>query len=313
MTHSYRQALWASAVLIAAAHCACAQQELPLYDGDIPNAMVAPDEERVRDPKDAWRFLLDISRPTLTAYLPERADPKQTAVIILPGGSYRGVSIQKEGHAVARAFNAHGVAAFVLKYRTPSERYMKDRSRGPLQDAQQALHIVRKRAGEWRIDPQRLGLVGFSAGGHLAATAATAFARPVLRDSTSANLRPDFVVLVYPVISMQDDLAHKISREQLLGAAPTREAIDMYSNELQVSERTPPTFLVHAADDMSVPVANSLRYFEALHARKIPAELIVYPGGGHGFGLENATTADRWIERCRDWLVSQGWLTRGVP
>jgi len=286
-----------------------AQQEMPLYAGEIPNSITAPDEEATRDPNEPYLFRLNVSRPTITLFEPHSRDTKRAAVIILPGGTYRGVSIVKEGHDVARAFNDLGVTAFVLKYRTPSERHMLDKTRGPLQDAQQAIRVVRDRAAEWHIDPNRIGVVGFSAGGHLAATAATQFDQPALPEWRSANLRPDFLILVYPVISFSDELANKSSREQLLGAAPAPGLIKRYSNELNVTARTPPTFLVHAADDTSVPVGNSMRFAEALHAHQVAVELIVYPSGGHGFGLNNATTRDRWIDRCAQWLESQGWTS----
>jgi acetyl esterase/lipase len=295
--------------LLLAPLLAKAQQELPLYEGDIPNSIAAPDEEATRDPNEAYPFRLNISRPTVTVYEAHSRDTKRAAVIILPGGSYRGLSIVKEGHDVARAFNDLGVTAFVLKYRTPSERYMVDKTRGPLQDAQQAIRRVRARADEWRIDRNRTGVVGFSAGGHLAATTGTQFDQPVLPDWRSANLRPDFLILVYPVISFSDELAHQGSREQLLGAAPAPDLIKRYSNELNVTARTPPTFLVHAADDTTVAVGNSMRFAEALQAQHVAVELLVYPAGGHGFGLNNATTRDRWFDRCAQWLESQGWTS----
>ena len=295
--------------LLLAPLLAKAQQELPLYEGDIPNSIAAPDEEATRDPNEAYPFRLNISRPTVTVYEAHSRDTKRAAVIILPGGSYRGLSIVKEGHDVARAFNDLGVTAFVLKYRTPSERYMVDKTRGPLQDAQQAIRRVRARADEWRIDRSRIGVVGFSAGGHLAATTGTQFDQPVLPDWRSANLRPDFLILVYPVISFSDELAHQGSREQLLGAAPAPDLIKRYSNELNVTARTPPTFLVHAADDTTVAVGNSMRFAEALQAQHVAVELLVYPAGGHGFGLNNATTRDRWFDRCAQWLESQGWTS----
>lgn len=238
----------------------------------------------------------------------DRDDATRVAGITLPGGGYRGTSIVKEGHDVARAFNEMGVAAFVLKYRTPSPEYMSDRVRGPLQDAQQAIAAVRERAGEWNVDPRRIGVMGFSAGGHLAATAGTHFDQPVLAQWRDANLRPDFLMLIYPVISFSDGLTHKGSRQNLLGDAPSADLIRQYSNELAVTADTPPAFIVHAADDTSVVVGNSIRFFEALQMHGIPTQLIVYPGGGHGFGLNNATTTDRWIDRCRQWLLSQGWI-----
>lgn len=285
-----------------------AQEAMPLYAGDIPNALHAEDAETLRDPKEPQPFLQNISRPMLYAYPLTDASSPRAAIVILPGGSYRGVSIAKEGFDVAKQLNAYGVAAFVVKYRTPSDEHMRDKTIGPLQDAQQALRLVRERAREWNVDPARVGLLGFSAGGHLAATAGTQFDRPVLPAATRAQVRPDFLMLGYPVVSFDDVIAHKGSREMLLGWTPTREQIRKYSSELNVTAQTPPTFIMHAADDTTVLVANSLRLFEALQRAGVASELIVYPAGGHGFGLNNSTTPDRWIERLRDWLLSRGYL-----
>ena len=281
----------------------------PLYSGDIPGAIAAPDEETVRDSKDPWPFLMNTSRPTITAYRPAKQDPKRAAVVILPGGGYRGTSVLKEGYDVARAFNEMGVTAFVVKYRTPSDKHMADKRVGPLQDAQQALATVRRDAAKWQIDPKRIGLIGFSAGGHLAATTGTMFHSPVLAQWSSADVRPDFLMLIYPVITFTESTVHWDSRRQLLGNAPSIEDRKKFSAELAVTDETPPTFLIHAADDQTVPVANSILFFQALQARKIPAQLMIYPAGGHGYGLNNATTGDRWIERCRQWLQSQGWIS----
>ncbi|MBL8269038.1 MAG: alpha/beta hydrolase [Steroidobacter sp.] len=281
----------------------------PLYAGDIPGAIAAPDEETLRDAAEPWPFYQNISKPTLTAYKPAKQDPKRAAVIIFPGGGYRGVSILKEGYDVARAFNEMGVTAFVVKYRTPSDKHMKDKRVGPLQDAQQAIASVRRDAAKWQIDPARIGVMGFSAGGHLAASAGTLFKSPVLSQWQASEVRPDFLMLIYPVITFTDASMHKGSRQMLLGDAPSAEDSQKFSMELAVSAQTPPTFLIHAADDSGVPVANSIRFFEALQAKKIAAQLMIYPAGGHGYGLNNATTGDRWIERCRQWLQSQGWIS----
>jgi acetyl esterase/lipase len=290
-----------------------ARTTLPLYSGPIPGAIEAPDEEATRDVTEAWVYRERISRPTLTVFLPAQARAATPAVVICPGGSYKGVSIDKEGYSVAQAFNRFGVAGIVLKYRTPSPRHMKEIWTAPLQDAQQAMSIVRARAGEWNIDPKLVGIVGFSAGGHLAASASTMFANPVLSQHARESVRPAFSVLVYPVISMQDDLTHAVSRQQLLGASPPSELIERFSTERAVTDATPPTFLIHAADDASVVVGNSLRYFEALVGRKISAQLLAYPRGGHGFGLINATTPDRWIDRVQLWMVGEGWIAPSAP
>lgn len=296
---------------IAMLACACslgAPEPIALYSGSIPNSRPATDEERLRDPAEPYAFYLNISRPQIYAYPLGDAPNSRAAIVILPGGSYRGVSLVKEGFEVAEQLNAFGIAAFVVKYRTPSDAHMLDKKIGPLQDAQQALKLVRERAREWNVDPARVGLMGFSAGGHLAAMASTRFARPVLPGATAEQVRPDFLILAYPVISFEDAITHRVSREMLLGSVTTRELIEKYSIERHVTAQTPPTFLMHAADDRSVPVANSLRFFEALQAAKVPSQLIVYPAGGHGFGLKNTTTPDRWIERIRDWLLSSGYL-----
>ncbi len=295
--------------LFGVAAAAVAQETIPLYAGEIPNAIEAPDEEFVGDPSAEHTFKLKISRPTLSIYLPDPQRANGTAVVICPGGGYTGLSIVNEGSEIARAFNEMGVAAFVLKYRTPSDRHMTDKTTGPLQDAQQALRLVRRNAEKWHVDPDRVGIAGFSAGGHLASTAGTHFDRPVVTAWKRDNLRPDFMVLAYPVISFTEELAHLGSRTNLLGSKPSEALIRRYSNELQVTAETPPTLLIHAGDDGVVPVGNSVAFYQALHARSVPAELVVYPKGGHGFGLNNPTTPDSWIERCRDWLASRGLLT----
>lgn len=296
------------ALLIASA--AQSQEATPLYPGEIPNSIVAEDEESLREkaPNDRFDFIQNVSRPKIYAYSLPRAKTPRAAIVILPGGSYRGVSIVKEGFDVAQQLNGYGIAAFVLKYRTPSDAHQRDKTIAPLQDAQQALRLVRENAKRWNVDPQRVGLLGFSAGGHLAATAATQYSTPVVAGATAAQVRPDFVMLAYPVISFEDAITHAVSRETLLGKQPTAQQIDKYSNERHVTAATPPTFIMHAADDKSVVVANSLRFFEALNKSGVSSELIVFPNGGHGFGLFNATTPDRWIERLRDWQLSRGYL-----
>ena len=297
-------------LLLLIAGVAQSQEALPLYPGEVPNSLAAKDEESLREkaPNDRYDFFQNISRPQIYAFPLSTAQSPRAAIVILPGGSYRGVSIVKEGFEVAKKFNEYGIAAFVVKYRTPSDAHQRDKTIAPLQDAQQALRWVRENAKRLNLDPRRVGLLGFSAGGHLAATAATQYSTPVIEGATAAQVRPDFVMLGYPVISFDDAITHAVSREMLLGKQPTAQQIEKYSNERRVTADTPPTFIMHAADDKSVVVANSLRFFEALNKNGVSSELIVFPNGGHGFGLVNATTPDRWIERCRDWLLSRGYL-----
>ncbi|MBC8034931.1 MAG: alpha/beta hydrolase [Chitinophagaceae bacterium] len=301
-----KKALFA-ALFISANTTMKAQDSIPLYPDGPPGALVAHNVE-THEKHGTDIFVTKVSQPTLTAFLPPPGKGNGTAVIICPGGGYHGLSISKEGEWVAKELNKLGVAAFVLKYRLPDERIMKDISIGPLQDAQTAISIVRRRAKEWNIDVNKVGIMGFSAGGHLASTAATHFNRPVIQNKEAVQLRPDFLILLYPVISFSDSLAHMGSRTNLLGKDAPATLRDLYSNELQVTPQTPPTLLVHAGDDEVVKVGNSIRFYEALNKNGVPAELVVYPKGGHGFGLNNTTTTDSWMERCRDWMKSNGWL-----
>ena len=173
-----------------------------------------------------------------------------------------------------------------------------------LADAQRAIRLIRSRAAEWKVNPARIGIMGFSAGGHLASTAATHFNHNYISNEKNINLRPDFAILIYPVISFQNDIAHTGSRDQLIGKDASKEMTDSFSNELQVNDRTPPSFLVQATDDDVVPVMNSIVFYEALIKYKIPAEMHLYKSGGHGFGMNNPTTNDQWMERCRNWMKS---------
>jgi acetyl esterase/lipase len=225
-------------------------------------------------------------------------------VIIIPGGSYAVVVYQGEGISNAKQFAKNGVAAFVLKYRLPDDSIMQNKTIGPLQDAQQAIKYVRENAGKFGVDVKKVGIVGFSAGGHLASTAATHFDKAVIENASNTNLRPDFQVVVYPVISMQDSLTHRDSRNNLLGRNPPRETIDLYSNELQVTKNTPPTYITHAADDNVVDVDNSIRYFEALRHNKVPVEMHVYPNGGHGFIFRQPD----WFDTLLLWMKKNKWV-----
>ena len=289
---------------------ATAQQELPLYGNDpIPNSKPAPNKEKIDSGGRPGHYTLSlVSQPTLTVFLPPKGKGNGTAVVICPGGAYTHLAIAHEGLEVARLLNGMGIAAFVLKYRLPSDEIMVDKSIGPLQDAQRAIQLVRQRAREWAIKPERVGILGFSAGGHLASTAGTHFGKATIDNKDSISLRPDFMILIYPVISFSDSLGHRTTRGALIGTSPGVQQVHEYSNELQVTSQTPPTFIVHSEDDKTVPVANSIHFYESLLHNQVPAELHIYPKGGHGYGLHNTTTKDQWADRMRNWMQSNGWL-----
>jgi acetyl esterase/lipase len=277
-------------------------QVFALYGEDpIPNSKPTSDEESGAD----RGFLRNVSRPQIQVYLPARMRATGASIVILPGGGYAGLTFDYEGTQQAQFFVDHGIAAFVVKYRIPSDRTMVDKSIGPLQDAQQAMRFVRQRASEWRLDSARVGVIGFSAGGHLASTLATHFDKAYVANPDQIDLRPDFMVLVYPVISMQSDITDAPSREALLGTAPSDEQVRLFSSELQVSERTPPTLILHATDDQRVDVSNSLRYYEALRHAGVPVEMLLFEKGQHGFFL---MPRDRWQSAIMEWLTSNGWL-----
>ena len=262
---------------------------LPLYSGAVPDSKPSQVKETTTG-QGASTSVADVVQPTLTVFMPAREKANGTSVIICPGGGYSRLAIDKEGYAVAQRLNELGVAAFVLKYRLPNDQSQPDKSMAPLLDAQQALRMVRQLAPKYNLNPERIGLMGFSAGGHLAATAGTHFAQPLGPNPGPASVRPAFLVLLYPVISFSDSLMHKGSRDNLIGATPSADHLRLYSNELQVSAQTPPTFLVHAEDDATVPVQNSIVFYQALHRHQVPAEMHLFPKGGHGFGLNNSTT-----------------------
>ncbi len=207
---------------------------------------------------------------------------------------------------MAVRFQNMGISAFVLKYRLPDARLQKNVAYAPLQDVQQAFRLIRKQAKDLGVNPDQVGILGFSAGGHLASTAGTHFEKPVVSDSSSPNVRPDFMVLIYPVISFTDSLTHSGSRANLLGKQFTKERLAYFSNENHVTPQTPPVLLVHCADDSTVAVGNSLVFYQACIKAKVPVEMHLYPKGGHGYGLHNPSTPDQWMDRVANWLEGQG-------
>ncbi|HRP58599.1 alpha/beta hydrolase [Agriterribacter sp.] len=292
----YRFALF----FLLTGNCCFAQQEIPLYAGNIPNSTGAPNEENRKANELVDSLTFNVSIPTLTVFLPPKDKANGTAVIICPGGGYHVLLTKREGTDVARTFNKLGVTAFVLKYRLPSDKTMKDRSIGPLQDAQRAIQLVRQNAPQWNIDPQKIGIMGFSAGGHLAATAGTHYREPLIENREGVNLRPDFMLLINPVISFTDRIGHTGSRNNLLGNAPTEKQILLYSNELHVNKSTPPAFLVHSNADSVVPVANSLSFYSALKHNGVSTGLHIYAKGEHGF--LTTPSFDEWFGRCAYWM-----------
>jgi acetyl esterase/lipase len=264
----------------------------PLYTKEVPGA-------RGTGPADT---------PTLSLYLPPAGTANGAAVVVCPGGGYGGLA-EHEGHPIAKWLNSLGVTAVVLKYRLGSAGY---RHPVELNDAQRAIRTVRARAEEWKVDPHRIGILGFSAGGHLASTAATHFddgsasaGDPMER----ASSRPDFAVLIYPVITMEDPYTHKGSRQNLLGDNPSRELIELLSNEKQVTAKTPPCFLVHTTDDAVVPVENSLHFAEACHKAGVPVELHVFEHGPHGFGLGGQDPVlSTWPDLCAKWMKANHFM-----
>jgi acetyl esterase/lipase len=287
-----------------------AQETIPLYDQNIPNSRPVKNEETSEITKDHILLIWKVTRPTLSIFLPPKEKANGTAVVICPGGGYQDIAAGHEGYDVAKKFNEAGIAAFVLKYRIPSDQSMEDKSIGPLQDAERAIQLVRERAREWGIDTQRVGIMGFSAGGHLASTEGTHFNKEWIDNKEKTNLRPDFMILVYPVISFLDSICHLGSRDQLIGKNPSSQEIALYSNELQVNEQTAPAFLVHAKDDEAVPVRNSLVFFEALQKNNVPAEIYLYEKGGHGFGMNNPSSEVKWMDLVLEWITKNEWKKR---
>lgn len=291
-------------MVIFALNSIAQEAPLPLYLNGVPNSKPTPATYVEKDDK-GWAT--NVSIPTITPYLPEKGTANGASIVIFPGGGYAGLSMENEGSNIAKAFNKIGVTAFVVKYRLPSDSIMVDKTIGPLQDAQQAVLTVRKNAVKWGLKSDKVGIIGFSAGGHLASTEGTHFDKLVIDDKDNISVRPDFMILLYPVISF-GPMAHVGSRENLIGKTPSEDLLALYSNEKQVTANTPPTMLVHAEDDNVVPVQNSLMFYGQLLSFKVKAEMHLFQEGGHGFGLNNSKSKDKWIDWAKNWLDENGFL-----
>jgi acetyl esterase/lipase len=293
------------------------QKIIPLYEGLPPGNIEGINVKEYNtnsDKKDEIVCLRNITIPTLTHYSP-KVKTTDAAVIICPGGGYYIVAKEFEGDEVARWYASRGMTAFVLKYRLPQRELFTNAEIRPLQDAQQAMRYVRFMAKSYGIDSNKIGIMGFSAGGHLASTASTHYDVQVgeIVDN-SVSVRPDFSVLIYPVISFSSNYGHLGSRDNLLGSDTTEQKIKYYSNELRVNEKTPRAFLLHAYDDW-VNVNNSLEYYKALKQAGVPAEMHLYDKGDHGFGLTKPKVdgpINRWDERMEDWLITNKFLTKSI-
>ena len=290
-------------LLFVSLHSA-AQQIINLYPSAIPNSKPYQLKEISMENEGQFLGYRNVSKPTLKVYLPDEKAATGTAVIICPGGGYGMESYRLEGTMIAEAFLRKGIAAFILKYRLPSDSVMIDKTIGPLQDAQQAIKTVRQHAQEWKLDSAKIGIMGFSAGGHLASTAGTHFDKSYIPNDEKISLRPDFMILVYPVISMKEELTHKGSRENLLGKTPDSDQILLFSNELHVNTNTPPTWLTHTGDDKVVTVENSIQFYQELIRNKVPTEMHLYPKGNHGFVLSIPT--DQWMQPLFLWMKNSG-------
>jgi acetyl esterase/lipase/lysophospholipase L1-like esterase len=305
---------------------ASAQQEIRLYPDAPPNSKVPSvpiDTTLVTGVgPNKIEILRGVVQPTLTVFLPDPSIATGTAVIICPGGGYSVLAISHEGYDIAKSLNQEGIAAFVLKYRLPRNETMKDKSIGPLQDAQRAIQLVRENARQWRINPASIGIMGSSAGGHLASTAGTRFTTTTIENLNNISLRPDFMILNYPVITFMDSLTHQGSRQNLIGTTsisdkdypdgriPTSsrelgisiDAVGFFSNEMNVTSRTPPTFITAPLTDKVVPVGNTFAFVAALQQHRVPVETFIYDRGEHGYGMINPSAREQWMDACLRWI-----------
>jgi acetyl esterase/lipase len=274
-------------------------QYQPLYKV-TPNQIKVANEEK-EEQFEGITIVSKVTEPAFQYFRVKEDNIKRPCVIIYPGGGYTILASGHEGIDVAKFFNSIGVNAMVVKYRIPNDKAQIDKSIAPLQDAQQAIFLAKTNANAWGIDDKKIGILGFSAGGHLAASLSSHYADVKIDNPSKVSLRPDFQILIYPVITMKD-FGHAGSKENLIGKHPTPEQIQYYSNELNVNEQTPPAFIVHAINDDAVPVKNAHVYDSALKANNVSSTLYLYEKGGHGFGMKNPTATEQWTTPLTAWL-----------
>lgn len=284
-----------------------AQKIVPLWqENEIPNYQ-ASDEKEVEREGDI-QFIMKVQEPTLELFLPSKPNANGMAVLICPGGGYGGVAYDWEGTDYAKWFNSLGIAAFVLKYRMPQAKSVITSYKAPIQDAQRAIRYIRFHASEFNIEKSRVGVIGSSAGGHLASTLGTQFNENFYESKDLIDnemLRPDFMMLIYPVISMKKGVTHAGSRNSLLGKNASDELVQKFSNELQVTEETPPAFIIHSADDKAVPIENSILMYKAMVKNNVQATMHLFPTGGHGYSLgKSRKNAPDWSDLAAGWLIS---------
>lgn len=267
-------------------------------------------EVQVRTTEHGWRVVSNVTDPTLEVSLPEPGKRTGGAVLILPGGGYSILAVDHEGMEIQDWLNSLGVAGIVLRYRLPNDAIMEDKSVAPLQDAQEAMRIIRRNAEAWGIDPNRIAVLGSSAGGHLAGSLSTLADWKIYDTRDDVSAQPNATILLYPVISMGTEVGHTGSRRNLLGDDPAPELLERFTVEKQVDDTTPPAFIIHAIDDTTVPYQNSVLYMEALRSQGTGVELHLYEAGGHGFGFsgKKGTSTETWPTACEAWLRQHGWL-----
>jgi acetyl esterase/lipase len=283
-----------------------AQEIIPLYSGEIPDAKPTPaayvEHTEVRN--NGTLSITKVSVPTMTVFVAPKEIATGTAVIICPGGGYSALAFSHEGTDVAKRFNAIGVTAFVLKYRLPSDEIMVDKTYGPLQDAQQTIYLVRKNAKKYGIKANKIGIMGFSAGGHFASTLMAHYNDFKIPNPEKINLRPNFAALIYPVISFEESV-HTGTMKNLLGPNPADSLKHYFSANENVNKKTPPAFFVHAKDDKTVPYQNSILMNKALTQYHIDTDIYLYENGGHGFGLINKTSDVDWFNLLAAWMKKE--------